>query len=175
MPTAKRAKKRAAPAKQRPTPRLLVVGDAAASAGISLWHDGKLVAHSVADGTSFRSLWQVVKPMLAPYDDIPQRDRVALIEEGFISFMSVKGSLTLGRRRGLMQAAFECAGFTRFEFPLAATWQSWAFNRTRPADTKAESIRLVEQHLGFTPESDDVADSINIARFYLSQCTALGS
>ncbi len=170
----KRAKPAAAsdkkPLRKYQMPTLLISGDCGQNAGITLWLKGKCVAHSVANGSSFKALWQIVGPMIAPYKHVPNDERLGLVEEGFISFASVKGSLTLGRRRGLMQAAFEAGGFERIEYPLVATWQSHIFNHKRPPDTKEASMRYAIDVLGLPPTiTDDVADAACMARYFLDE------
>lgn len=161
----KRAKPAKRPLKKYPMPTLLISGDAAAAAGITLWYKGKLVAHSVANGASFKTLWQVVAPMIAPYKDIPSNERLALVEEGF-----AQGTGTLGRRRGLMQAAFEVGGFERMEFPLVSTWHSYIFGGKRPPDTKVASVKYAVEVLGLPPTiTDDIADSACMAKYFFDE------
>jgi Holliday junction resolvasome RuvABC endonuclease subunit len=156
--------------KKRKAPRLLISGDAAAAAGLALFRDGKLVAHSPANGSSFITLRQIVDLMLTPHADIPSSERLAIIEDGFISFHSVKGSLTLGRRRGLMQAAFEANGFATTDYVPAASWQSFIFGGKRVEDTKASSLARAETEFGLTGITDDVADALCMAVYYFAEC-----
>ncbi len=157
----------------RQAPRLLLVIDPAAAAGVALFVDGNLKAYAKADGSSWLTLAPVVSTLLHLHMPplVPPSERLCAIEDGFISFHSIKGSLTLGRRRGIAQAAAEAAGITNFTFVGASTWQSKIFGG-RVEVTKVASIALascviddsmlVSSHL-----TDDEADAICIGDYVL--------
>jgi len=151
-----------------PPPKLVLVIDPAAAAGVALFAEGKLVAHSPAKGDSFRSLMQVVSPLVEPYlAKYPESERICLLEQHWMSFRSVKGSLTLGQRRGIAQSAGEACGFNLWLYIGASTWQNGLFGGRVP-DTKAAAVKYVQDKYGFTPATDDVADAIAIGNYYLT-------
>ncbi len=156
----------------RQAPRLLLVIDPAAAAGVALFVDGKLTAYAKADGSKWRTLAPVVTGLVSPYgDSILPHERLCAIEDGFISFHSIKGSLTLGRRRGIAQAAAEAADITNFTFVGASTWQGKIFGG-RVEDTKASSIAVASCIIdaAMIPSAgltDDEADAICIGDYVI--------
>lgn len=165
-PSKTKAKKIVPP---RSTPRLLLAIDPAKAAGAAVFYEGKLVATTVADGSSFRTLKESVSLIVSPFLQVPENERLCLLEQHFIAFHSVKGSLTLGQRRGIAQSVGEALGFSSWEYVDAATWQSYIFNRKRVPDTKAASDAYVLARYGFTPATDDVSDAICLASYFLDE------
>ncbi len=155
----------------RQAPRLLLVIDPAAAAGVALYVNGQLQGCAKADGSKWLTLAPVVAAMMRPYVHLPAHEKLCAIEDGFISFHSIKGSLTLGRRRGIAQAAAEAAGITNFTFVGASTWQSKIFGG-RVEDTKVASIAhatciLDSAMIDSTSISDDEADAICIGAYVI--------
>jgi hypothetical protein len=153
-----------------PTPRLLLAIDPAAAAGAALFVDGQLVSCTPADGTSFTAMLQTVRPLLASYGHITER--VVVLEQHWMSFHSQKGSMTLGQRRGIAQSVGEALGCTRWFYVPSATWQSHAFDGTKPEDTKSSSIRVANAlwpHIQFP--TDDCSDAALIGNYFINKCT----
>lgn len=112
---------------------------------------------------------QVIRPMLAPYQHIPPTQRLLVIEQHWMNRMSSKGSMTLGQRRGLAQAAGEACGFlpSRIEWIASSSWQAALF-KTRVPDTKAAALEFVRVTYAFTPADDNIADSIALGHYALN-------
>lgn len=147
--------------------RLLLAIDAAKAAGVVVFHEGKLVAHAPADGSTWAGLVRVIRPMVEPYQHVPQLERVVVIESGWIGKRGMKGALTLERRRGLAQAAAEACGFHAVEFVAPPTWHSAVFG-SRQSDIKQASIARCKQVYGIEPATDDVADASHIGGYWLA-------
>lgn len=108
----------------------------------------------------------MVQPYLA---EVPEDQRVTVLEQHWMSFRSVKGSLTLGQRRGIAQSVGEALGFPRWEYVGASTWQSFVFGGKRVPDTKAAAMQFVRDTYHFEPATDDVADAVCLGHYFLSR------
>lgn len=157
------------PAKVVPLPGLTLSIDAAGAAGVAVFLGRKLVAYSPANGTSWVTLMQIVKPLVEPYQHIPVSTRLMVIEAHWMNKMSSKGSMTLGQRRGIAQSVGEALGFpfSQIEYIPSSTWQSVIFDHTRVVDTKAASIAFVTEAYGFVPSDDNIADAISLGHYAL--------
>jgi hypothetical protein len=140
--------------------------DPAAKAGAALFVDGKLTAHCELNGSAFWPAYDALDSLLksAP-GEISKM--TCVIEEGFATAFASKGSLTLGRRRGLVQAAAEAHGFQELVMVQPNTWQNPMLGYVPKGQTKVASLaRVKSQHS--LEVSADVADAINLGEWYLS-------
>ncbi len=148
--------------------RVVLSIDPAKAAGAALFIDGLLTAHVAFAGDAFWTSYDAVEWLLHNSPNIPpEATRVCVIEEQVIPGRGGKGALTLGRRRGLVQAAAEAHGFNELVLIGASTWQNQLFGgRVETGETKNASILLVKHNHGIDT-GPDVADAINIGDYYL--------
>ncbi len=147
--------------------------DPAKAAGFALFVDGALTGYGPADGSTWKTLVKALFPYLTPEPHYPGQ-MLCVIEDGFYSGpRNFKGVLTLGRRRGLAQAAAEYYGFHKFEFigpqkrDGVMGWQD-GLGYKRGGDSKAFSLAFVKEKYGVEGISHDVADAICIGHYYLT-------
>lgn len=148
--------------------RVVLSIDPAKAAGAALFIDGKLTGNIEFAGDSFWTSYDAVEWLLHNSPNISdEATRVCIIEEQVIPGRGGKGALTLGRRRGLVQAAAEAHGFNELVLIGASTWQNKLFGgRVETGETKNASIARVQTAHGITT-GPDVADAINIGDYYL--------
>jgi len=96
------------------------------------------------------------------------------LEDGFFQYgkQTFKGTLTLGRRRGLAQAAGEWCGIDKFTFIGPSTWQH-GLGWTRGQDTKVWSLNYVKTRYGLDINSHDTADSLALGTYFIDNYAAL--
>jgi hypothetical protein len=140
--------------------------DPAAAAGYCLFHESKPHAWGAADGSSWSTLITqlgLVQTCIASGGKVE-----GVIEEGFFQFgkQTFKGALTLGRRRGLAQAAAEWCGVHKFTYIVPSTWQN-GLGWRKGQDTKEWSVAYVKQRWGIDDITHDVADSIALGSYYI--------
>lgn len=148
-------------------PFFLLSIDPAKAAGFAFFIAGRLTEYGEVDGSSWKTLSEKLKPLERfKTDDWPQAECV--IEEAFPTYgkQNFKGICTLGRRRGLAQAAAESIDINTFSFVQPNIWQL-ALGWRRGQDTKVWSKALVKTRYGVDNISDDVADAINLGQWYL--------
>lgn len=155
-------------------PSWLLSIDPAAEAGWAIFYLGQLRACGACDGTKWKTLVAHIDEEARYALGQMQRgteSRECTIEDGFFQYgkQTFKGTLTLGRRRGLAQAAGEALGFDKFTFIGPSTWQN-GLGWQRGQDTKVWSLARAKR-LYPGPLTDDithdVADAINIGSYYL--------
>jgi Holliday junction resolvasome RuvABC endonuclease subunit len=146
-------------------PRIILAIDPAKAAGFALYVDRKLIHYGAVDGSTWRTMAPVFATAVA---DLPADfERVCVVEDGFITRpFNAKGVLTLGRRRGLAQAAAEAAGFEKFEYIGPSTWQNTLFGPLKGRDTKDLSMAYAAG-MGALGISHDEADAICLGAYYL--------
>lgn len=141
--------------------------DPAKAAGFALFVDGELRVYGAADGSMWRTLIEAMRT-ITPWVAVASSDMQCVIEDGFYSGpRNFKAVMTLGRRRGLAQAAGEFYGFRKFEFVDPQKWQR-ALGYKRGGDSKAFSLAFVKAQYGVEAISDDVSDAICIGHYYLT-------
>ncbi len=166
----------------RQQPIWLLSIDPAAAAGWCLFKDGKPRCWGEADGTTWRGLVTSMRPvrdaMFGDFSNGPSDGvlgtRECVIEDGFFQYgkMTFKGTLTLGRRRGLAQAAGEDAGIDKFTFIGPSTWQN-GLGWTRGQDTKVWSKAYVESRWQLGEMTHDVADAVALGSYFIDNYQAL--
>ncbi len=154
------------------TGSIILAIDPAKAAGWALFVDRKLVCYGAADGSMWHTLIAAMKGVTGWL--IGRDSTACVIEDGFYSGpRNFRGVLTLGRRRGLAQAAAEFYGFRKFEFigpqnrDGQVGWQT-GLGYVRGGDSKAFSLGFAKAHYGLEHISHDVADAICIGHYYLT-------
>lgn len=132
-------------------------------AGVALLVDGKLQWYRAANGSKFVTLRDAIREDLTGAE--------CVIEDGWLARIGAKGALTLGRRRGLAQAAAESWGVDarRVHFIHSSTWQNTLFGSHKARggqDTKDLSLQFVRDTYAVTPDSHDIADAICLAHYW---------
>ena len=163
--------------KIRQPPVWLLSIDPAAAAGWCLFKDGKPICWGEADGATYKGLIRGLRPardLLYPIAG-DGKDRECVIEDGFFQYgkQTFKGTLTLGRRRGLAQAAAESHDIDKFTFIGPSTWQN-GLGWTRGQDTKVWSKAYVESRWQLGEMSHDVADAVALGSYFLDTYQARG-
>lgn len=158
----------------RQPPVWLLSIDPAAAAGWCLFYEGKPNLWGEADGTKWRTLKDSLVQAHARMWSSGDTKKECVIEDGFFQYgkMTFKGTLTLGRRRGLAQAAGEAVGIDKFTFIGPSTWQN-GLGWTRGQDTKVWSKAFVESRWQLGELSHDVADAVALGTYYLDNYQAL--
>ena len=165
--------------KVRQPPYFLLSIDPAAAAGWCLFAGGKPRLWGAVDGSTWRSLNAALQGAAAFMQEIslynPEVKRECVIEDGFFQYgkQTFKGTLTLGRRRGLAQAAAESVGIDKFTFIGPSTWQN-GLGWTRGQDTKVWSKAYVESRWQLGEMSHDVADAVALGSYFLDTYQARG-
>jgi Holliday junction resolvasome RuvABC endonuclease subunit len=154
-------------------PFFLLSIDPAKAAGFAFFIAGRLTEYGEADG----SRWKTLHEKLQPLERFKTDDWLlaeCVIEEAFPTFgrQNFKSTCTLGRRRGLAQAAAESIGIDKFSFVQPSTWQN-ALGWRRGQDTKVWSLGLVKTRYGVDNISDDTSDAINLGQWFLDSRQAL--
>lgn len=102
---------------------------------------------------------------------------LCVIEEGWLARRSMKGTMTLARRRGIAQAAAEAAGIQAFEFISPSTWQHALFPKGWQAQedttSKLWSVKFAQQYCPRVVD-DNEADAICLAVYGFNQYIRLG-
>jgi hypothetical protein len=140
--------------------------DPAAAAGAALFVDGKLLGHCAFDGSTFWSSYDALEGLLKAATIADPVSLTCVIEEGYLSFRSGKGALTLARRRGIAQSAAEALGFRDFVFIVPSNWQGALFGRMATGTSKLHSLARVKQNHQIDVTAD-VADAINMVEAYM--------
>ena len=155
----------------KPPTRLLLSIDPAKKAGVALFLDGKLVGTRAADGSKWRPLYEAIKDLLASTISTPENTQKVVIEDGWLNKgWGAKGALTLGRRRGIAQAAAEAAGFTEDpEFIGPSTWQCALFGKLAADESKRKALEYVAIRYNLTDVSEDEADAVCIGSYVLTK------
>lgn len=151
-----------AKASRQPPDKLLSI-DPAKDAGWAFFQAGKPVAWGAVDGSTWKSLNAALQPIasLAAGGEL-------VCEDGFFQYgkMTFKGTLTLGRRRGLAQAAAESIGIDKFTFIVPSTWQN-GLGWRKGIDTKVWSLNRAKACWGITDISHDTADALNLGAYFI--------
>lgn len=157
--------------KRKPAPvyRAVLGIDPAKSAGAALFVDGELVGYTPADGTTWKTLDAAIRAIITPaVASIPEAERLCVIEDGFLSgFGNAKGTLTLGRRRGLAQAAAESNGFHNFVFAPVPRWLIDVHGSIYKKDTKELSLARAKEVYGVEGQTDDTTDAVLLGEWAL--------
>lgn len=166
-------------AKVSQPPFYLLSLDPAADAGYCLFKAGKPFLWGPMDGTTWKSMYTALLDahnyIAETYRD-PSKTAECVIEEGFFQYgkSTFKGALTLGRRRGLAQAAAEAIGLEKFTFHVPSTWQNGlGWRKESGMSTKEWSLALVKERWGITGITHDVADAIALGTYHLDNYQAL--
>jgi hypothetical protein len=155
-------------AKPRKRPRVILAFDPGEAAGVALIVDGELWGWGAANGSTWRSLLMVARPLTEHFANIPVDEKVCVIEEGWVDRLrSGKSSLTLARRRGLAQAVGEACGFERFELVPSSTWQNGLHGSIHGKDTKELALTFARERWGVCAPTHDCAEAICLATWYL--------
>lgn len=150
--------------------RVVLSVDPAAKAGASVFLDGELKGYTEFNGASFWDSYEAMKGLLV---DMPEdAEYICLTEEGFVGAPGA-GSLTLGRRRGLIQAAAEALGFQQIMFISPSSWQPKIIPGVVKGQTKVACQAYVKAKYGIEP-GPDVSDSIGIHDYFAKYLHALG-
>jgi hypothetical protein len=159
------SKRKASPRKPRKRPRVILAFDPGEAAGVALIADGELWGWGAANGSTWRGLLAVARPLAENFVDIPADEKVCVIEEGWVD--KRRGSHTLARRRGLAQAAAEACGFERFELVPSSTWQNALHDGIHGKDTKELALAFAREKWGVCADTHDIAEAICLATWYL--------
>ncbi len=162
------------PKTPRQPPIWLLSIDPAAAAGWCLFKEGKPHSWGTADGSTWTGLMASMEAQWLPQILATTDARECVIEDGFFQYgkMTFKGTLTLGRRRGLAQAAAEAHGIDKFTFIGPSTWQN-GLGWTRGQDTKVWSKAYVESRWQLGEMSHDVADAVALGSYFIDNYQAL--
>jgi hypothetical protein len=144
--------------------RMLVVlsVDPAAKAGASVFLDGVLKGYKEFNGASFWTAYEALGDLLKGMPE--DAEYLCLTEEGFVGAPGA-GSLTLGRRRGLIQAAAEALGIQQIMFISPSSWQPKILGFVPKGQTKIASQAYVHAKYDISP-GPDVSDSICIHDYF---------
>lgn len=161
----------------RQPPVWLLSIDPAAAAGWCLFYEGTPKLWGAADGSTWKGLMNELYPvqtLLHASTLTPIKTRECVIEDGFFQYgkQTFKGTLTLGRRRGLAQAAGEAVGIDKFTFIGPSTWQN-GLGWTRGQDTKVWSKAYVKSRWQLDEASHDVCDAIALGTYFIDNYQAL--
>ena len=149
-----------------PKARIILAFDPGEHAGVALIADGELWGWGPANGSTWRGLLTISRPLAANFEHIPADEKVCVIEEGWVD--ARRGSHTLARRRGLAQAAAEACGFERFEMVASSTWQNQLHGGIHKKDTKQLAIDFAREKWGVIADTHDTAEAICLATWYYS-------
>lgn len=143
--------------------------DPAKAAGMALLHDDgeetRLLKCAAVDGSTWISLVAVAREFMV---GIPPEKTHCVIEDGILTGRAkAKSVMTLGRRRGLAQAAAEAVGITRFAHIVPNDWQDGLGYR-RGGDSKRFSLDYARDVYQVENMSDDVTDAVCLGHFYIS-------
>lgn len=159
--------------KKKPLPQppfWLLSIDPAKEAGWCLFEMGKPLRWGTADGSTWKGLVKELYEVqgLLHRTATSFESRECVIEDGFFQYgkQTFKGTLTLGRRRGLAQAAAESVGIDKFTYIAPSTWQN-GLGWRRGIDTKTWSLSYVKARYGLDNISHDTADAIALGAYHL--------
>ncbi len=158
-------------------PYSLLAIDPAAAAGWALFINGNVSCWGAANGATWRSFSNTLDHAgVRQYiTETPNDMRECVIEDGFPTWgsnQSFKGTMTLGRRRGIAQSAAESMGFDKFTYISPSTWQN-ALGWRRGQDTKEWSLAYVKTRYGISDISHDTSDALALGTYYLGTFGAL--
>lgn len=144
--------------------------DPAKKAGMALLSDDgvetKLLRYGAVDGSTWVSLVALAREFMV---GIPPEQTHCVIEDGILTgFAKAKAVMTLGRRRGLAQAAGEAVGIREFAHIVPNEWQG-GLGYKRGGNPKKFSLDYVRDVYGVTGISDDVSDAVALGTYYLQK------
>ena len=152
----------------RQQPYWLLSIDPAKAAGWALFEDGKLLRWGAADGSTWRTLNASLAEVAKLVTTFSNCVKKCCIEEAYPTWgkQSFRGTCTLGRRRGLAQAAAESAGFDDFSFVMPSEWQG-PMGWRKGQDSKEWSLELCRSRYGIVGITHDVSDAILLGQHML--------
>lgn len=151
-------------------PTYILAIDPAKKAGMALLYDdgveAKLLRYGAVDGSAWVTLVALAREFMV---GVPPELTHCVIEDGILTgFAKAKAVMTLGRRRGLAQAAAEACGITQFAHIVPNEWQG-GLGYKRGGDSKKFSLDYVRDVYGVTGISDDVSDAVALGTYYLKK------
>jgi hypothetical protein len=153
--------------------RAIVAIDPAASAGIAVIADGKVLTARPAAGDRFWPLGLAVKAAwIESGCTVPFNEVLGVFESGWVNGRGGKGQHTLAIRRGLAHAALEYLGITRIKYEQPSVWMNALYGSIHKKDTKQLSMEFATQVLGSAPVNDDVSDAVALGMWaWREYCT----
>lgn len=148
--------------------RFILSIDPAKKAGMALLSDDgtetKLLKYGAVDGSTWVTLVALAREFMV---GIPPEKTHCVIEDGILTGRAkAKSVMTLGRRRGLAQAAAEACGITEFSHIIPNDWQG-GLGYKRGGDPKKFSLEFARLVYGVEGQPDDVTDAIALGTFYI--------